>query len=345
MSRRSIRRRIGFFICLWLASLLAFSNLAESGQLFRVPHRVTLFKRGTVTVNAGGLWQFWGVWERSAEDYFRFRRLESKLYGDLAPWLHYEVMIDPAKRKPRGFDKSIIQNVFADLNLLFLPAGHTLRLGQFKVPTTEEGFRSSSKLDTIERSFIGRVLGDSRDIGGMLTGDFKYGFYQFSIIKGEGPNTGRNHDRKDLAVRMVAKPFADHPEWGTLEAGWYGYWRPSSPALLEKKRIGYEVRYEKGPFSIKHEQVWAQTGAASPLGWYLQPAWFFIPKKLQGVVKFESFDPNERRALDAERHLTAGLNYFLDGNYSKVQLNYVHKDEQGQNRANDLLLLALQVSF
>lgn len=314
-------------------------------SLWRVPHKITLFKRGPVAINFGGLYQFWGVWERSAEDSLRIRRLETKLYGDLLPWLHFEAMIDPAKRIPRGFDKSIIQNLYVDLDLLFLPAKQILRLGEFKIPITEEGFRSPSKLETIDTSLVARSIRDNRDVGGMLLGDFKYGIYQFGIFKGEGQNNGRNHDRKDLELRMVGKPLVDHPDWGSLEAGWTGYWRRSSEALPDRKRLGVEVRYEKGPGAIKHEIFLAQTGATLVKGWYIQPSWYFIPKKLQGVFKFESFDPNRRKPLDIIRESTFGLNYFVDGNWEKIQLNWVHKDEQGPNRANDLLLLALQINF
>lgn len=323
------------------AAILAAGAPLSAAGLIDVPDKLKIIERKPFSAYVGTLFQFWGVFEQRAEDYVRLRRMEVKFYGNLLPKLQYEIMFDPAKQLDRGFDKSILQNLFVKL---LLPLSHELQLGQFKLPLSEEGFRSSSKLDFVDRSLAVKALGDRRDIGGMLTGNSKYGFYQFAVVKGEELNTGRNHDRKDLVLRLVAKPLADHPEWGKLEAGWVGYWRPSAAHLPEKERLGYEARYEQGPFSVKSEWLMGQTGRVKPEGWYLQGG-YFLRSDLQGVVRFEDFDPNERTALDRGRDLTLGLNYFLDKHQAKVQFNWVHKDEQGRERVNDLLLLALQIAI
>ncbi len=60
-----------------------------------------------------------------------------------------------------------------------------------------------------------------------------------------------------------------------------------------------------------------------PSGWYVQGSYFILPKKLQGVVKWESLEPDQ--VDDDNIHsITAGLNYYIHGDSIKLMLDYVH---------------------
>src|SRR5213082_873088 len=60
-----------------------------------------------------------------------------------------------------------------------------------------------------------------------------------------------------------------------------------------------------------------------PSGYYIQASYFILPKKLQGVVKWESLEPDQ--VDDDNIHsITAGLNYYIHGDSIKVMANYVH---------------------
>src|SRR6185295_2349515 len=58
-------------------------------------------------------------------------------------------------------------------------------------------------------------------------------------------------------------------------------------------------------------------------GWYAQGSYFILPNKLQGVVKFESFDPNIDLPGNSTDVWTFGLNYYIKGHDLKVQLDYL----------------------
>src|SRR2546429_7376262 len=60
-----------------------------------------------------------------------------------------------------------------------------------------------------------------------------------------------------------------------------------------------------------------------PSGWYVQGSYFILPKKLQGVVKWESLEPDQFDD-DNIHSITAGLNYYIHGDSIKVMANYVH---------------------
>jgi len=48
----------------------------------------------------------------------------------------------------------------------------------------------------------------------------------------------------------------------------------------------------------------------NPSGWYIEGAYFILPKKLQAVIKWEELSPDQV-ADDGIRSITAGLNYYI----------------------------------
>jgi len=60
-----------------------------------------------------------------------------------------------------------------------------------------------------------------------------------------------------------------------------------------------------------------------PSGWYVQGSCFFIPKKLQAVVKWEALNPGQV-GNDGIHSITGGLNYYIHGDSIKLMLNYIH---------------------
>jgi hypothetical protein len=61
----------------------------------------------------------------------------------------------------------------------------------------------------------------------------------------------------------------------------------------------------------------------SPSGWYVQGSYFIIPKKLQGVVKWEELDPAQKPS-DGIHSITGGLNYYIHGDAIKLMVDYIH---------------------
>jgi phosphate-selective porin len=60
-----------------------------------------------------------------------------------------------------------------------------------------------------------------------------------------------------------------------------------------------------------------------PSGWYVQGSYFIIPKKLQGVVKWEALEPDQMDD-DNIHSITAGLNYYIHGDSIKLMADYIH---------------------
>ncbi len=67
---------------------------------------------------------------------------------------------------------------------------------------------------------------------------------------------------------------------------------------------------------------------------------------MQGILKYEHYDPNEEAADDKVQEITAGLNYFIEKYNAKWQLNYIHKDEEAEDELqNDQIISAIQIAF
>ena len=333
----------------------------SSDQITTLEERVTKVEKGLskqVQVGTGslkitGLLQGWYIVDQDANDRFRLRRSEIKFGGKIAEGqpIEYTVMVDPAQLTEDASRKSPLQDAF--LSLGYIPH-HTIDIGQYKLGLGEEGTRSSAKIDTIERAYISRTFGDQRDIGIRLSGKWPYVDYNVGIFNGSGMNQADANDQKDIAGRMVFKPFKDSEKLKGFEMGISGYHRPAHGNTFAKKRLGLESRYEYKKFSIKGEYMSGQGTASSSVttenrtlanGWYGQLGYYFIPK-LQGVLKYEQYDPNEEAANDKIQETTAGLNYFIEKYNAKLQLNYIHKDEQKASEVtNDQVIGAIQVAF
>jgi phosphate-selective porin len=181
--------------------------------------------------------------------------------------------------------------------------------------------------------------------------------YYAGVFNGNGRNFNNNDNNEFMYVgRLELMPFKG--KWMGQEAslklgGDYLFSRDEtgtniSPALNlrvasdgsltaytltspdERHSYSVDAWLKVGPFDLIaeyfHENVQPRGKTFSefdPSGYYVQGSYFLIPKKLQAVVKWESFDPGQV-ANDNIRSITGGLNYYIHGDGIKVMANYVH---------------------
>ncbi len=285
----------------------------------------SFLKVGQGTASLSLLVQEWYVVDGHANDSFQHRRLELGAGGNMLDHLKWKLVTDPSLVREDNTTRSILKDAYVGYDGI---PHHTIQMGQYKIPVTEEGFRPSALIDTAERSFIGRTYGDKRDIGVMALGTWKYADYQLGVFNGEGPNKLDTNDHKDIVGRFILKPLADHSFWKGLQVGSSFYERISHVTSSVKKRVGAEARFEYDKFSFKSEFMRAQDGAVPSNGWYTQLGYFMAPQ-WQVVTRYEGFNANERASGNQEFDTTVGLNYFLIKPTTKLQLNYVHKTVHG----------------
>jgi hypothetical protein len=332
-------------------------------------------KVGAGNLKLGGLMQVWFMHDPTtafgakadAESTYRLRRGEIVFNGDIMPDIGFHIMFDPAKLLSVNQQTSAgaVTNVSVNQNSAVLQdldvrlrlakmfpeiAGFAPNLevivGQQKTPVTEEGYRSSARLDLVERTQIGRIYGDRRSTGVLVKNSHEYVDYYVGVFNdGFLLNDVDNNDAKTLAGHLVLKPL---PEW---KVGVFGQVSDTGSADADQDRWGFDSQWEpgNGRFAFKAEYLHAADGAVDSQGFYLQPAYYLIPEKLQLAGRYDWLDPNGDIGDNEIEEISAGLNWYFYQYNAKLQLQYLHRNNEappaGVAEHENVLLMNLQTAF
>lgn len=323
------------------------------------------------TPKLSGLLQAWYLsGDNPTVDTFRVRRAELKAVGEVGTKVRWTVMIDPSKSlsinktttfidaEPVVTDASVNPSgqILQDAFISLLPSPKLqVDVGQLKVPMGAEGLQSSSALETIERALFasdrsrGGTFGDIRDVGAVgrflpaPSVDLILGAFNGS---GESQNAVDRNDRKSLAGRLVLRPALVS---GLQIGAWAVQAGDDEPGRPRRDRAGAELQLVRGPLTLRGELVAGKDAAVERRGYYGLVAYKLRPN-LEAAARFDSWDPDTGTDADAasvtERDVVAGLNYYLDGNKAKLQVNYLSKTFAGSVvEDRHLVLVNLQTSF
>ena len=283
---------------------------------------------------------------------FRMRRAEIKLSGKVAKDWGYEVMIDPTKSPSvtAGSDGKILQ----DFAITYLGLkGHQFTLGQKKIAMTEEGLRSSSEIDFVERSRIARIIGDQRQMGFFYKGDYGSMFgAQASVTSGLPSNVDGTSDRLFYAGRFDVKPTK------TMVLGVSGGTGNQGTAALKRDRLGAHFRWdgtETLPLMFRAEYGMATDGQTNGTeidreGFYVSSLYTFA-KKYRIGVRYEEYDPNNDVANDELSIVTGGFHYMIMGRTVNLKAEWYGVEQKGRKVNNVLdekynqFVIGAQISF
>ena len=254
-----------------------------------------------------------------------------------------------------------------------------LRFGQFKTPFGFEQLAADPRLFTIERSLGNDRLTLSRQIGGQVGGDLlnQQLSYAVGAFNGTSVNSSSNDNSKfTLAGRLSAVPLA--PAKGSsgprLALGVNGYisdddqlsgqpgefkfntsTNKASDNIFTGERAGWGADAQ---FSVSRLDLWAEylgaryepdndkpSAEINAAAWYVQAAWYLLPDRLQAVVKYDTFDPNDDAEGDATDTWTMGLNYYIRDHDLKLQMNYLSSDLEGADETEEKIVARVQAIF
>jgi phosphate-selective porin OprO/OprP len=214
--------------------------------------------------------------------------------------------------------------------------------------------------------------------------------YHVGIFNGNGRNTTLNDNNNFMSVaRLELMPFKgkifgqdaslklggdflnSRDDAGTnisqsltLKVNSDGSLSPYTlPGADERNAWSFDAWLNIGPFDLigeyLAEDVDGRTVAGhppgfsdfDPSGWYIQASYFILPKKLQGVVKWEALEPDQ--VDDDNIHsLVLGVNYYIHGDTIKLMAEYIHtwsrfreaRPQFGDDNFDEVLM-RLQVMF
>ncbi len=252
-----------------------------------------------------------------------------------------------------------------------------IRIGQFKAPFGYEQLVSDPNLFSLERSLATDRLTLARQLGVQVAGSAldRRLTYAVGTFNGTGVNNNFNDDSRFLlAGRVTGIPWrgklAGQDATWSLGAGGYrsedtsvnlpdlGF--DSTPATPERDSQfggerhawGVDAQLVVGPFELWAEVLRSRfeptNGRPSPSfdadGDYLQATYYVIPKRLQILLKTESFDPSRSVDGDDTRTHTAGANWYIKGHNLKLMADYLRVDAPGREE-QDKVLARIQVQF
>jgi hypothetical protein len=285
---------------------------------------------------------------------FDIHRARLILDGDITDHIDYRLQPEFAGTSPKLLDAYMDYEVGSYLKFT---------AGQFKIPFSQENLISSSMLETIDRSQVVEALvarskdvignQNGRDIGIKAGGNFlrlsdTYLFeYALALLNGQGIDTTDLNDQKDYVGRLLIHPIKDLSIGGDYYAGRYAL-ASITGSSYERTRIGAELSYIHDPVSLKAEYIRGRDGSKTTIttrqGWYVQGTCFLLPKKLQGVLKYDAYDPDVNIPDNTSTVYTIGLNWFFTS-LTRIQVDYEIKDVDRATRNSNLLAAQVQVGF
>jgi phosphate-selective porin OprO and OprP len=253
--------------------------------------------------------------------------------------------------------------------------GLNVRVGQTYVQFGPENTTQDRNLDLVERSQVVNALvarkGDAanglvdsignqngRDIGIQLNGSlFKVGGrhlvdYYFQLLDGAGINTLDNNQSKDIDARLVLHPLGILSIGGSYYDGYDRFTGTPTKDQL-RTRWGLEAVLDWNALSVKSEYIHGQDGSANlkagtvatnHQGWYGQIGYFILPRHLQGVFRYDWYDPNTAKSQVNSTYYDFGLNYYFNV-WTRIQLYYSLRNQEGPVVTNNLFEAQLQLAF
>lgn len=303
-------------------------------------------------------WEYYQTTDGHDANSFTFNRARLAALGNIPYDVSYFFMVDFSKFKsgPYLLDAFVTYSRFDFAKITF---------GQFKSPISLEQNTPCQGLHTIYRSkVVDELAGPQRDLGAMVFGslmDHKLN-YAIALMNDYQRNAEDDNIGKSIKGRVTYAP-ADFIQLG----GSFSYGKTQNDSDVDsimniKKRFGGELQISYGNFLLQGEYIWADdsgpyttgggcdgaplefhTGGVTRSGFFAQ-AMYLTSWNLQPVIKYETFDSDMNIDNNTESVITYGINYFLN-DWTRIQLNYRYKAEQGNEIPNDQVIVQVQVKF
>ncbi len=334
------------------------------------------------TLKIGGLIQFQADFgERgdsrftTADDRFYLRRARLNANGNFLEEFDFKVELELSGSLSNNSTSVSTSNLRAQLTDGYVNwnrhAGANIKGGQFKSPFGYEQLVTDARLFTIERSLVNDRLTIGRQIGAQVWGSF-YGkrlSYAYGLFNGNSVNVSFNDNDSFLPCARLAgipwqgKLFGKESNWtaggnmffseDTNLTGQSADFSFGGNAFTGKRQgSGIDSQLHIGPMDLWVEYLLVRfepednipLDRFTPSGWYAQFSYYFT-KRIQGVGKYERFDPDLEPNFTATSTWTFGLNYEIKGHDLKMQLNYLRTEATGILEIQDKILCRFQLVF
>jgi len=227
----------------------------------------------------------------------------------------------------------------------------SLNVGQFKPPYGAE-FLTSAVYFPFVNTWKGKGLGTDRDIGASVTFKNKISpnlnvKFDIGIFNGSGINTSDVNNDKNIVGRMelrLANVITLAPNFIV------GKTNDTGILKQDLSTYGGSVNWTWKNEAAQAEYSYSKVGETKKAGWYVWGAHSFVTNaKIFPVVqllgRYEELDNDTELSGNKVDRITIGANLFIDGKYTKLQLNYQINGEESVSVDNNEFVVNFQVAF
>lgn len=242
-----------------------------------------------------------------------------------------------------------------------------VRFGQLKPAFGAEALVADTKTPAIERTLSNDRLTDGRQLALGVAGtllDKQLGYY-VTAGNGNGTNVSANDNSKfQRAARVTWSPALPKAA-GKLTLGANGLW--TEDVAVAKSDFGFTGNAFTGKRAmsgVDAQWTWQRLELGAELlrgtfepanaapraklhaqGWQATAAFFLVPAKLQGVIRYDAFDPNTDVGGNTYHTTLFGLNYLIKGDDLRLMVDYLDGHVPGATNDGGRLLTRLQIVF
>jgi phosphate-selective porin len=249
-----------------------------------------------------------------------------------------------------------------------------VRVGQLKEAFSGELLTQEYKGALMERSLGAERIGDGRQLGVDVGGEFfarRLGYLVF-VGNGNGGNSSANDNNHFLESARVYGVAFESADAGKLTLGADAL--HSVDTALAKLGAGFDAvpggavdnlftgtrdawgvdaAWHLGLLDLSTELLRARYQPVDAIparsfdaeSYELTAAYFIVPKFFQAAVRREHFDPNLSRSGDATNNWMLGLNYYLKDEDLKLMVDYLFGHAPGLPDSHGRLLTRFQIIY
>jgi phosphate-selective porin OprO/OprP len=290
--------------------------------------------------------------QKGSYDGFDIHRVRLNLKGAITPKLNYKIQVEFAgKGAPKLID------AYGEWN--FVSYFH-FTVGQFYIPLSLESLTPDNLQESIYRAQVIEALanrnkdvtGDNngRDIGAQISGSiikFENRYlveYKLGLFNGAGTNvTADNNNFKDVAGRLVFHPLAGVDFGASVYHGSANYGAKPSNHLHNRQGCDLAVSYNN--LNIKAEYLQGKDSSdVNRSGYYIQTGYFLIPKVLELLLKYDTYNPNTDLKNNYYSDYTISAGYSFTST-SRIQAAYILRREHDVQIRNNFAVIRFQLGF
>ena len=286
--------------------------------------------------------------EKTKNDGFDIRRARLNAKGAFTPSFSYRLQVD-------FINNPNLLDAYAEYKLNKIVI---FTLGQFAVPFSLESTTPELSMESIDRSqaveaLVGRtkdIIGNQggRDIGIQVGGslielnDLPLIEYKLGLFNGAGVNTSDNNNDKDVVGRLVLHPIKGINIGSSFYNG-MGYYG-QVPKSHIRNRFGFDIALDYAKVTFHAEYLQGKDSTTSRAGYYLQAAYYVVPKKLQLLIKYDTYDSNKDVTNNSTTYYIIGANYNITANI-RLQASYSFRKEGNVKIKNNYAVIQFQIAF